>query len=451
MYADFVSDDPEEEGIPLTANEIDQAEHNISVVLETAARTSEVLSKWTKFNIAPLLDLARDLKSVLALVRREMNQRPGCRNYNGSKPAAEKRERIPKRLRPKDTGRCGHDCLCPLTKFLQLVADALSDLNLRFRPSDRVWENITPLWGLLNRMQALFQRPTFKPRKVKNPEDDQELDLCPGIATVIMFHERHGRFVVTGTAPRFVRLTGLQKHAFAIREAYIREMEHGLPENEVERIRALIQFSEGVKQASKAARMARPHREPNIGPVPGGRGTIAGCNASFGNTGRYRRACLMDFFRFDISRPNAAQVGEERLSVIQRLAFEPRSCAEWELYVTILHRPDPAEPREPPKAVRHDTLTGRPKPATWDTNNKNHGHHYPPARQQPHPVTSRPQPLPSNLRWPQVPPPVALAGGPRSGIREGKSPSTFDQKTPPRHPATTQIIRPKKRSCWNFK
>lgn len=455
VFVDFVLDRPQD-AIALTADETDQAEHNFKIILETAEETSQILSRWTTFDLTSLRALVRDLSSLLALVRREMNQKSSCRNYGGPNPVAQKGENIPERLRPKAIGpgglhTCEYQCLCPLTKFLQLIADALSDLNLRFTSSGRhQWDKITPLWRVLNKMQSRFKRPIRKPKGMSSTRNDQQVDLCPGVATVIMFHERHGRFAVTGTAPRYVRLTGLQKHAFKMREDFILGMERSLPTEEVERIRTLIQYSEGIKVESNAARRERPQREPKVGLAPGGPGIIAGCNASFGNNAGYRPACLMDWFRFDICRPNAAQVGEDRLSVIGRLAFEPRSCAEWELYVTIQYKPDPSQPRPPPKAVRHDTLTGTPKPATWDTKASTGTQRLSPGRKQPYPVAAQPQPLPPGIQWPKAPSPVVIASGPWSKAEGQRIAMTFDQKLPPRHPAADQIVRPKKRSCFGF-
>lgn len=448
IFVNFDNDNPAKPEERRTASELDQAEHNFDVILRAAAQTSQILRPWVELETDRLVELVADLKALFTLIRREMNQRSQCLNYEGRKPVAPPKAKMPQNLQKK----AYYDCLCPLTVFLQAVATALSDLNLRISPGGHQWGTITPLWTVLNGMQSKFQRPPQKQKEANVPRD-AEPDLCSGIATLVMFHERHGRFTVAATAARYLRLTGLNDHSVQLREKYIRNMESQLSREAVARISTLVEYSEGVKKASNAVRQTRPPQPPSVGAVPGGKEKIPGCNASFGNTGNYRTACLMDFFRFDIRRPMQAQEQEDRFMIIRRMAFKSRSCAEWELYVKVLFDPDPVAPRPPPPAVRRDTLHETKKPKTWDTKQapprpawktpygENQMYHRP----------AKPPPLNADLR--RVPAPRPQAPGtqwPGARVNEKQS-ATFSHKPLQTHPAAGQIVRPtKKRSCFGF-
>lgn len=141
----------------------------------------------------------------------------------------------------------------------------------------------------------------------------------------------------------------------------------------------LIIDSEGIKRARQ--RRLDPAHRPVLPQVVN---TIPGCNGSFSNLGDYRVVCLVDFFRFNISRPRPAEEKEVQPMIAKRMAFTHGSCAEWELYNT-------APARQP---VQRTTANGAQKQTNWDF--EHCGMQPVPICRQPHPNVVQDQPLSSS-------------------------------------------------------
>lgn len=382
------SRDPGElhETITLCLDEIDEAEDNFDIILEHATSVSFFLSRVSSLDVGPLTELIRDLKMVFALTRRTMETQHGVR-FAAGRQVAGKQAKPPARF--KKATKDPYKCLCPLTVFLQLLAQSLSDIH--FTRQDE-WGSLAPLRNILTKMDAKI-RSRMKARTGVDIAQGQS--DCAGLARLFMFHERHGRYVVTATAPAYVRMVGLREYAIRVRDQYIASMWGGNPPAVVT---DLLAYSEGIKAARQ--RRLDPINPPNVVKI---RETIAGCNGSFHSSGNYHVACLVDCIRFEICRPRVAEELENSATVVERKAYPPGSCAEWELYNTLLHRPDPERPPPTRRPVTRKTANGAPKQETWDSH------------------------LPAR-------PPSSLKGKEKS--------TTFGHNCPPRHSATSQFITP---------
>lgn len=318
------------------------AEKNFDVILSTATRIASIFAKFeqsTSFNIAGITNLVHDLKTILAILRLRL-----LRDYGSESPQprriAAPHERLPQRILQDS-----YQNICPLTMLLQAVAQSISDLKVRSSANNGGWGAIEPLRKVLAIME----------QNLRTTEGDNEYT---GLAACIMFHEKNSRYVVTSTAPRYQRIAGLQTYAYVLRHNHLNSMRNVLPPQSLARVEQLESYSENLKGVWE--KLPKQGRTWTGGPPPVVE-SVMGCNASFATSGFYMTACLLDHLRFQMSRPELAQESERAEK--NRHVHGPFSCAEWELYITLLSDPDPDQPYAP-RCVAMSY--GMPKAKTWE-------------------------------------------------------------------------------------
>lgn len=321
-----------------------EAEKNFDVILSGANRITTIFAKfqqYTSFDITGITNLVQDLKTIFSLLRLRL-----VRDYGSESPhprrIAAPHERLPQRILQD-----AYQNICPLTMLLQAVAQSLSDLNVQNHSGTKNggWGAIEPLKKVLVTME----------RNLRGIEDDNEYT---GLAACLMFHEKNSRYIVTSTAPRYPRIPGLQTYAYVLRHNHLNSMRNILPPQSLERVEQLEIYSENLKSAWE--KLPKQGRTWTGGPPPIVE-KVMGCNASFATSGAYMTACLLDHLRFQMSRPELAQNLERTEN--NRNVHGPFSCAEWELYITLLSDPDPSEPYAP-RCVAMSY--GMPKARTWE-------------------------------------------------------------------------------------
>lgn len=320
------------------------AEKNFDVILSTANRIASIFAKFqqsTSFNIAGITSLIQDLKTILAILRLRLR-----RDY-GSESPQPRRVAAPNEGLPQRIVQDSYQSICPLTMLLQAVAQSISDLKVQSGTNNGGWGAIEPLRKVLVMME----------RNLRTTEGDNEYT---GLAACIMFHEKNSRYIVTSTAPRYQRIDGLQKYAYVLRHNHLNRLRNVLPPQSLARVEQLESYSENLKTVWE--KLPKEGRKWTGGPPPVVE-SVMGCNASFGTSGVYMTACLMDHLRFQMSMPQLAQESESKEK--NRKVHGPFSCAEWELYITLLSDPDPAQPYAP-RCVAMSY--GMPKARTWENN-----------------------------------------------------------------------------------
>ena len=320
------------------------AEKNFDVIISTANRIASVFAKFeqsTSFNITGMTNLVQDLKTIFAILRRRLRRDYGSESPQPRRVAA-LYEELPQRILQD-----AYQTICPLTMLLQAVAQSISDLNVHVQSGTKNggWGAIEPLRKILVMME----------RNLRTTEGDNE---HTGLAACIMFHERNSRYVVTSTAPRYQRIAGLQAYAYVLRHNHLNSMRNVLPPQSLARVEQLESYCENLKAVWD--KLPKQGRTWTGGPPPVVE-SVMGCNASFATSGFYMTACLMDHLRFQMSRPELAQ--EMERNERNRNVHGPFSCAEWELYITLLSDPDPDEPYAP-RCVAMSY--GMPKARTWE-------------------------------------------------------------------------------------
>lgn len=343
------------------------AETNFDVVLSTATRIASIFAKLdrsTSFNISGITNLVHDLKTIFAIIRLRLRRDYGIESPEPRRVAAP-REGIPQRILQD-----AYQTICPLTMLLQAVAQSFSELHVHVKSgtNNGGWGAIEPLQKVLSMME----------RNLKRTEDDFEYT---GLALCVMFHERNSRYIATSTAPRYQRIAGLQTYAYVLRHNHLNRMRNILPPQAIARVEQLESYSENLKSVWE--KLPKQGRTWTGGPPPVIE-SVMGCNASFATSGLYMTACLLDHLRFQMGMPKLAQDRER--TETNRNVHGPFSCAEWELYITLLSDPDPDQPYAP-RCVAMSY--GMPKARTWE-NNK--AAQRPPARVEAPP---RPSPLPA--------------------------------------------------------
>lgn len=277
--------------------------------------------------------------------------------------------------------------LCPLTVFLQAVSNSLTKLKV-----GHVQGGMGSAQAIIGLLQAMREKLS----------DVSSGDECRGLANCIIIHEKNSRFLVFGTAPVYRKLLGLQKFAWATRESYLKNLQRGLP-NEVKlKLLEAERFSRQILEATRTGE--KPTRSPDWYTQL----VIEGNNATVTAKGQYKPACLTDWLRMAIARPQDAQKEENEILVTDRRPqTQTTSCAEWVLINYLFYSPDPANPPQQgtPTAGNHK------KSDSWPKNDE-----------KPKPsvaVATAPPPLPNTL------------GQPRTG--QGRAPS------PPGNSSTTKL------------
>ncbi|KAG6362343.1 hypothetical protein INS49_010573 [Diaporthe citri] len=377
---------------------MDKAEDNFGVLLAAATRMSSIFANFnqsTRFDTEGVNNLVQDLKKIFALLRLRLRRDYGFEARPGRRVATPG-ERLPDRI-----VQDAYQNLCPLTTLLQSVAQSISDLKVGVQSGSthNGWGAIDPLRRVLNRMEENLYQVGGE---------------YTGLAQCIMFHERNSRYIVTSTAPRYKHINGLQIYALGLWHNNILRMRNVLPPQSLERVEKLEDYSENLKKVW--VKLPKEGRKWT-GAAPPVVESIMGCNASFGNTGVYMTACLLDHLRFQMTRPEKADKSERNAG--NRDVHGPFSCAEWELYITLLNDPDPDQPYAPRVVAMS---YGMPKARTWET-------HKPAQRP---PTTTNVPPRPSPL--PAYPKPTAQRVGMGKSSTFGNHPQAL------RHEAAGQVI-----------
>lgn len=348
---------------------MEKAEDNFEVILAASTRMSSIFAKFnqfTRFDTEVVNNLVHDLKKIFALLRLRLR-----RDY-GFEASPGRRVATPGETLPVRIVQDAYKSLCPLTALLQAVAQSISDLKVGVQSGSNHngWGAIDPLRRVLDRMEKTLH---------------QTGDEYTGLAQCIMFHERNSRYIVASTAPRYKHIDGLQKYALGVRHNNLLRMRNVLPSQSLARVEKLEDYSENLKKVW--VKLPKEGREWTGAPPPVVE-SIMGCNASFANTGFYMTACLLDHLRFQMTRPELAQKAEGDRNTSDRGVHGPFSCAEWELYITLLNDPDPARPHAPRVIAMS---YGMPKARTWETHQLAHRPtmNVPP---RPSPLPAYPQP-----------------------------------------------------------
>ncbi|KAK2601396.1 hypothetical protein N8I77_010850 [Diaporthe amygdali] len=397
------------EQVDLIQEHMEVAERNFDVILAAAVKVSKVFSNFnriTTFDLGSIINLVQDLRTIFRLLRSRLSRQfPGIIIRRQS---AAPGEQIPERIRHNV-----YTCLCPLTVLLQIVAQCLSDLKVRV-PQDvgnNAWGTIQPLYRLLVHMEKSLSTTTG----VAEGQPAEHI----GLALCIMLHERNSRYLVTSTAPRYGALKALDTYARSLRIGYMNRMRASLSEEARKRVQSLETYSESVKSERDATLRAKKQWNGAPTATLTTPETIMGHNAAFRTTGDYMTACLLDHLRFQFGRIETATSAEKAQRPDKRAVSGTTSCAEWELYITLLHSPDPDRPH----ASQCVAVTyGIPKAKTWETNKVN---------QRP-PTTTHHPPNPTPL--PKLPRPTAQ----RVGIDKSSTFANYSQPT--HHPAAGQYI-----------
>lgn len=363
--------------VEIVRNHMEVAERNFDAILGTAVKISKVFFNFrqvTTFNLGGVTDLVHDLRTIFRLLRSRLHRQFQTAIAPGRQAAAPG-EQIPERIR-----RNVYTCLCPLTVLLQSVAQCLSDLKVRV-PHDagnNAWGTIQPLHKLLVNMEKGFAKTSG----VANSQEGEYI----GLAVCIMLHERNSRYLVTSTSPRYGALKALDTYSRALRIGYMNGMKDILPEESRKRVQTLETYSEEVRSEWNATMKAKEEWKGTPKATLNSPEAILGHNAAFRTTGDYMTACLLDHLRFQFGRMNTAKNAEQNQRLEKRDVHGTTSCAEWELYITLLHSPDPDRPHAP----QFIAMTyGMPKARTWETNKSNQR---PPAQMK---IPPKPSPLPT--------------------------------------------------------
>ncbi|POS75262.1 hypothetical protein DHEL01_v206350 [Diaporthe helianthi] len=352
---------------------METAESNFTAVLQAATKISKVFSSFervTRFNLESISNLVQDLRTIFCLLRSRLDVEFHGIGVSGQ--LARPGDQIPDRIRRND-----YTCLCPLTVLLQAVAQCLSDLKVA-GPSDagnNAWGTIRPLHRLLVHMEKSLSATDNVDKGLQGEHI--------GLAVCIMLHERNSRYLVTSTSPRYGALKALDTYARGLRIAHMNKMREALSKEAQHRVEALERYSENVKSEREATLKTK---QPWNGAPSATLATpeaIMGHNATFRTTGEYMTACLLDHLRFQIARTANGILVEEPQRLEDRDVYGTTSCAEWELYITLLHSPDPSEPHAPQfvavtygnsqlHAPQFVPVTfGMPKSKTWETDKLN--------------------------------------------------------------------------------
>lgn len=325
---------------------------NIDVIREYAFKIKTTLSNLeVRLDLEEFENLIADLKSVLRMISKTIDFQ---RRYNSERDVSKRNKLLSTRLSENDppvpaafrkSAAAEHlDTLCPLTVFLKAVSISLTTLNIGSMSGGM--GTAQAIIGLLQAMSAQLTK--------KGPSDKQ----CRGLANCIIIHEKNSRFLVFGTAPYYKNLRGLQNAAWETREKYLKTLQGKLPEAAKLQVKAAEVLSRQIWEEAMAG------KTPTQAPEGYNQLVITGTNVSVTPRGQYKSACLTDWLRMVIDRPEAARKAEDMMPVDQRRAQKQiTSCAEWVLVNYLFYDPDPAKPptQGKPSAGSHKKSDSWPK------------------------------------------------------------------------------------------
>lgn len=352
IYQMGITDKANDAQLNAIDTEASTVEDNISIINEQATRITKTLSALkVSLDLGEFHSLIADLGKVLKIIRELVKLQQAV----NSEKDANRRKELSARLsaydpplpamfrKPAAAGQSG--TLCPLTVFLQAVSASLTTLKIR------------RIAGGMGTAQAIIGLLEAMSTQLNNANGRK--DECRGLANCIMIHEKNSRFIVFGTAPCYRKLRGLQDFAWETRDKYLMKLEAKLPEAARDRLRDAERFSRQILDDSRAG------NKPIQAPDGYTQLVINGTNVSVTAKGKYKTACLTDWLRMVIERPEAAQEEENQMPVAKRRPQEKiTSCAEWILVTYLLYSPDPANP----PTLGRPTAGSHKKSDSWPKN-----------------------------------------------------------------------------------
>lgn len=325
---------PDEAAKKKIIDELNVLDQNYDIVTKAAVDVGKlnILPGFAEY-MKPFDNLMKDLKIVLTLIRLEI----GVMRPQTTMP----------RLPASFVNRT-HTCLCPLTILLQAIASSFTKLEVGSSPDKP--KAITGLNSVLNGIRSSLE--TVNGNKIHRP---------PGIACVIMLHERNMKVTVTSSAPQYPALKGLQRYAVEARTRYINYLKSSMPTELFERVQEAEAASQEILDQNNS--LGRTGSKDQLArPAWYKAEVIGGSNMAVTATGQVKPACLLDHLRFIIKRPIEAQRQEDAVGMNARNSNSTQSCAEWLMWVYLLANPDPANPPPPrqPGPITHKKANSDP-------------------------------------------------------------------------------------------
>ncbi len=265
------------------------AEDNFDAILDLGDQVAShtLLGSLTgrKEVMGDLEDVIGDIKTVFAFLRRDLQAKAASvgesLDFGIKKPA-----------KPGDVLSPGlmerHRNICPLTVFLQSIADLLIKFRINAQEAGgQVWGSIYPLQRLLVRLEGSLRISSTR---------------WFGLASCIMFHEEFSQFGVTSSAACYRSLRGMDRFGIQHRTARhdaIKACGSGDAKSRIEtaeRLSATLFHQINSAQVSSDAL-----KYPSKNDIK--REAIGGLAAQFDPCGVYKVACALDDLRFGIRRP----------------------------------------------------------------------------------------------------------------------------------------------------
>ncbi|KAM7189194.1 hypothetical protein V8F33_010196 [Rhypophila sp. PSN 637] len=229
--------------IPTALIEMKTAEDNFSSIQRAAGAVGSILNSIyetkPRFQTSNLDSLIHDLSTIYSFIRYQIVQQYPTQAHSHPGFLKSRRLASPSSRWPNLEA---HSCLCPLTVFLQAVAQSLTNLSMDIAidansvntpaKPPREWGNIRPLWDILVDNTAPELKKTLTDLRLTelmiprtNPNGTITRDpLIPGVTKCLMLQEEHGTYFVTSSAVRYDRLVGLQELGRATKRNYIDRM-----------------------------------------------------------------------------------------------------------------------------------------------------------------------------------------------------------------------------------
>ena len=380
--------------------ELSVAEINLDSILEAAKRAQKILSpiKAAEFRTDHLESLIYDLKAIYSEIRRRIQACDPVVDLLGGRVRGT-------RDRPPPTNLDKYPCICPLTIFLQLVADSLtrSYVKIVFKNKEVKPPQQTDPWGDVVPLQRTLVSLSQQLVSMKAKDTDQD-PYYPGVSQCIMFHNEDSQLTVTSSSTRYAFLPGLFAVGSKNRKEYLRGLATKCTPEDQKRIMAVENSSRELHEHIKEQNLKDPNWKSPF-ERDETRVSVSGQGATFSPGGIYRLACLIDYCRFTMERPPETWKKEEKQKRHKRRAYEHDSCAEWELWITILS--DSRTPTAPARYPR-TAQAGDPRSNTY-----------------PHPQPTVPRPSKtSSFDW--HPPPPQERQPTRSQQPNRASPSQYN-------------------------
>jgi len=163
-----------------------------------------------------------------------------------------------------------------------------------------------------------------------------------------MFHEHESVFTIASSSPRYFHLKGLAILAREVRNSHMERLENHVSPEGV-----------GVERMKRLSKEAHRDRRQHPFRQEGNRARVPGVGATFTPGSIYMPSCFLDYFRFIMQRPNAAQLEEAARPPENRQLYQVDSCAEWELWMIRISNNDAESDgrlRTPPHVVACGTF-----------------------------------------------------------------------------------------------